>query len=414
MIAMNWVPSLMMVENAIIAICYTIIGYGISRGIWRNRQLGISPVVVAVAAIFLSCALGHGFHVLGMLGIGSVLTWQTAADLLTVIVAVRFLSFYNSFDLLSRISQIAASKDRLESDNQDLARTIEQLKTTQLQLIQSEKMSGLGKMVAGIAHEVNNPVNFIHGNVSFLNQYTRDLLDLLMAYRAAGTTTITDRRLQDIDSDLEFLETDLSKILQSIANGTNRIRDLVTSLRTFSRLDESAMKSVNLHDGLDSALMILQHRFQERLNRPAIQVVKHYGHLPSVECYPSQLNQVFLNLLVNAVDALDERGDRSIAMAHQPYEIVIRTETIEPPATGTPWVKISIADTGSGIPATIRPRVFDPFFTTKSIGKGTGIGLAISYQIVTDRHQGTLDCCSQEGQGTELTIQIPIRQGVCA
>ncbi|TAD75034.1 MAG: sensor histidine kinase [Oscillatoriales cyanobacterium] len=365
---------------------------------------------MAMASIFFSCSLGHGFHALGMLGIDSMLAWQTVVDFLTVIVAVRFLSFYGSFDLLSQISQIVASKDQLESDNQKLADTIDQLKRTQLQLIQSEKMSGLGKMVAGIAHEVNNPVNFIHGNLSFLQQYTRDLLDLLMAHRAVGAGIITDPRLQAIEADLDFLETDLSKILQSIEYGTNRIRDLVMSLRTFSRLDESAVKSVNLHDGIDSALMILHHRFQEQSNRPAIRVVKYYGSLPDVECYPSQLNQVFLNILINAVDALDERGDRLMMGANPPYEIVIHTESIHPPAADTPWVKVSIADTGCGIPESICQRVFDPFFTTKPIGKGTGIGLSVSYQVVTDRHQGTLSCTSQEGQGTELMIQIPVRQ----
>lgn len=399
---------LMAGENSIIAGCYFVISYGIVRGIWRNRQAGISTIVVAVACIFFSCAVGHGFHAVGMfVEMDHGLVWQTAADFMTILVAIRFLSFYDSFDLLSRISQIVASKSQLESQNQELEYVIKELKKTQSQLIQSEKMSSLGQLVAGIAHEVNNPISFIHGNLIQLQQYTQEILDLLNAYRQTCPSTPTEERLRNIEADMDFIQEDLLRMFDSMTSGTDRIRKIVLSLRNFSRLDEADLKLVDIHDGLESTLLLVQHRLKNKINIPDIVVVRAYGDLPLVECYPGELNQVLMNILSNAIDALDEMNAsyHDVALQRLPLQIRIHTEVVK-----EKFVKIAITDNGMGIPEVIRQQIFDPFFTTKRLGQGTGMGLSISYQIITEKHRGKLECISQNNQGTEFVILIPIRQ----
>lgn len=286
----------------------------------------------------------------------------------------------------------------------DLKATLAELQRTQSQLVQTEKMSSLGQLVAGVAHEINNPVSFIDGNILHAAEYAEDLLTLMEHYRA--TYPDPPPALQEVTQaiDLDFLAADFPKLLESMRVGAERIKNIVASLRTFSRMDEAEIKAVNLHDGLDSTIMILQHRLKANGDRPEILLERHYGDLPSVECYAGKLNQVFMNLLSNAIDALEEQ----VAMGHQtePPKIAIAT-TLSP----SEEIHITIQDNGLGIAEDKRQRIFEPFYTTKPIGKGTGIGLSISYQIVTEQHRGLLVCESELGQGTTFHIKIPVRQG---
>lgn len=286
-----------------------------------------------------------------------------------------------------------------------LEQALRELQLTQTQLIQTEKMSGLGQLVAGVAHEINNPVNFIYGNIVYMNEYVEGLLKLVNYYQQSYPvpTSLVANHLQEIDFD--FLQEDLPKTLTSMKMGADRIRQIVLSLRNFSRLEESAMKPVNIHEGLDSTLLILQHRFRPQFTFTGIQLTKDYADLPEVECLAGQINQVFMNILVNALDALDEVYHQSaVESAIHPGEIHIRTELCR-----DGWVAIHIADNGPGIPEEVRSHIFDPFYTTKPVGKGTGLGLSISYQIVVEKHRGSLQCVSVPGQGTEFIIELPIR-----
>ncbi len=287
---------------------------------------------------------------------------------------------------------------------QELEQTLQELQRTQSQLIQSEKMSSLGQLVAGVAHEINNPVNFIHGNLTPARDYIQDLLNLIELYQQYYPEPQSEIQAEIEAIDLDFVIEDLPKLLESMKVGTQHIREIVLSLRTFSRLDEAEFKDANIHEGIDSTLLILQHRLKAKENRPVIEVIKEYGNLPLVECYAGQLNQVLMNILVNAIDALDERDDKRTFAENQenPSAIYIRTELFL-----ENQVKISIKDNAEGIPESICQRLFDPFFTTKPVGKGTGMGLSISYQIITERHGGQLQCFSVPGEGTEFVILLP-------
>jgi PAS domain S-box-containing protein len=308
-------------------------------------------------------------------------------------------------------TQTRTTAVQAQAQTQQLEQTLHQLQRTQSQLIQSEKMSSLGQLVAGVAHEINNPVNFIYGNLTYADEYTQNLLKILQIYQQEypQPTTAISEKIEAFE--INYIVEDLPKILASMKVGADRIRDIVLSLRTFSRLDEAEMKKVDIHEGIESTLMILQNRLKNKLDRPAITVFKEYGQLPEVECYPGQLNQVFMNLLSNAIDALEMQIDNSDKTAKKPakpsknLEIRIRTEI-----TNNNCVAIRIADNGSGISADVKKRLFDPFFTTKPIGKGTGLGLAISHSIITEKHGGELSCNSQLGQGSEFAIEIPLRQ----
>ncbi len=289
-----------------------------------------------------------------------------------------------------------------------LEQTLQELQQTQTQLIQTEKMSSLGQLVAGVAHEINNPVNFIYGNLTFTGEYIRDLLTLVNLYRQQYPEPSPEIQQLSKEIDVNFLTEDLPNMLSSMQLGAERIRQIVLSLRNFSRLDESEMKPVDIHEGLESSLLILQNRLKEKgSGHGAIEVVKDYGDLPRIECYAGQLNQVFMNILTNAIDQLEaynaQRSPEEIWK--HPSRVTIRTKVSRPD-----YVTILIADNGPGIPQALQARLFDPFFTTKSVGQGTGLGLSISYQIVAEKHGGSLWCVSEPGKGAEFWIEIPVQQ----
>ncbi|RCJ23104.1 hypothetical protein A6S26_00645 [Nostoc sp. ATCC 43529] len=352
------------------------------------------------------------------------------------------------------ITERIRAETQLKQQAEDLAKALNELQQTQMQLVQSEKMSGLGQLVAGVAHEINNPVNFIYGNLAHANDYIQDLVGFIR-YQQLHPHPISEIEELAAEIDLEFLIEDLPKLLNSMKIGAQRIREIVLSLRNFSRMDEADMKEVNIHEGIDSTLMILEHRIKATPNRPAIQIIKEYSNLPLVECYAGQLNQVFMNILANAIDALEEAmgnaewgiesgemgrlvlsgaevwGDEAEgqgvggkvenlplflvpmpnAQCPMPNALcLIPTIRIHTELTREKQVVIRIADNGLGIPKQVKQRLFDPFFSTKPIGKGTGMGLSISYQIISQKHGGSLECISQPGSGAEFVVTIPLSQ----
>ncbi|MEG3875872.1 response regulator [Microcoleus sp. herbarium7] len=318
-------------------------------------------------------------------------------------------------EVLARVSNQIMQRQlfqQTQSYAQQLEQTLTELKKTQAQLIQKEKMASLGQLVAGIAHEINNPVSFIYGNIALAADYARDLVRLIQLYRHYYPQPVPEiaSELNKIEPD--FIAEDYPKLLDSMKEGASRISKIVLSLRNFSRLGEEKHKSVDIHEGIDNTLVILQHRLKEANKTGEIEVIKHYSPLPRVTCYASQLNQVFMNLLTNAIDALENQP--------HPRKITIGTSVIsesEPAlycgdsklATANDRsVVILIADNGCGMSEEVRHQIFDPFFTTKPVGRGTGLGLAISHDIVVEKHRGQIICISAPGRGTELILQIPI------
>ncbi|HAX78909.1 MAG TPA: PAS domain-containing sensor histidine kinase [Cyanobacteria bacterium UBA11372] len=311
------------------------------------------------------------------------------------------------------------SKARLKEQAKQLEEALYQLHRTQAQLIQTEKMSSLGQLVAGVAHEINNPVSFIYGNLDHASHYIRDLLHLLSLYRRHYSNPPIEIQNSAEAMDIDFVMEDMPKLLSSMKMGADRIRQIVLSLRNFARHDESEMKRVDIHEGLDSTLKLLQHRLKGSDGQAGIQVIQGYGDLPLVECYPGLLNQVFMNLLSNAIDALENHPD--------PRILTIRTElamrdlainygdsilSTDQSLIPNPYIIIRIADNGPGMTEAVCRRLFDPFFTTKPLGKNKGLGLSISYQIVVEKHGGGLHCVSSPGEGTEFIIEIPVQQTV--
>lgn len=305
----------------------------------------------------------------------------------------------------------------MTQEKEKLEQTLKQLQKAQLQLIQSEKMSSLGQLVAGVAHEINNPVSFIYGNLTPAKEYIDDLLHLLQCYQHHYPNPNSQLKAEIEAVELEFIMEDLPKLLSSMDVGANRIMEIVLSLRNFSRLDEAEFKEVDIHAGIDSTLMILHSRLKVKSDCPEIRVIKEYGQLPLVECYAGQLNQVFMNIIANAIDALEDLVVRSEylvvhskATNNRQLTTSYPTIRIRTELTDSEQVLICIADNGLGISKEIIQRLFDPFFTTKAVGKGTGLGLSISYQIVVEKHQGQIECHSQLGKGTEFIISIPAKQ----
>lgn len=313
--------------------------------------------------------------------------------------------------------RVQARTQQLKDKNQRLKHAMHELKQTQTQLIQTEKMSSLGQMIAGIAHEINNPVNFVYGNITHVGEYIQDLLHLIELYQEHSPETPADIQEEIEAIELDFILADLPKLLSSMKIGAERIRSIVLSLRNFSRLDESEMKQVDIHEGIESTLLILQHRLKGNPGHCPIEIMKDYDELPQVECFPGQLNQVLMNLLANAIDALEcyRKEDAAVGLSEPPGKsesssrrsptIQIHTQKVSPNS-----ILIRIADNGPGIPKAVQKRLFDPFFTTKPVGSGTGLGLAICYQIIVEKHGGQIRCSSEPPDGAEFTVEIPIKQ----
>ncbi|MDF5711121.1 MAG: response regulator [Nostoc sp. S4] len=297
-------------------------------------------------------------------------------------------------------------EQKVQERTTELTQSLQQLQQTQLQLIQSEKMSTLGELVAGIGHEINNPIGFINGNCFHIEEYIKDLLHLvnLQQQKLLHPDLEIEELLAEID--LEYLVEDLPKLLQSMRQGISRLKDISLSLRTFARSDISSKIEFQIHEGIDSTLMLLKHRLKDQGNRPQIEVIIKYGDLPLISCYPGQMNQVFMNIIANAIDAFDDLyqnySEQEIAAA-LPNTITITTSVEHLQQT----VTICIEDNALGMPPEVQAKIFEPSFTTKPVGKGTGLGLAISYQIIVDKHNGQINCFSSYGKGTKFIITIP-------
>ena len=387
-------------------------GEGLPGRIWETEQptyfqnlMQNSDFLRRDFALEMGLRHGYGFPVCDRTGIVGVITFLTQTDqpldenlmdLLLLLGEQLGLFIQRKSDEI----QLRQYADRLEV-------TLQELKRTQSQIIQSEKMSSIGQLVAGIAHEINNPANFIHGNIRPAQSYQEELFQLLDLYEQEYPQPNPAIIRQRNAIDLAFLRQDFPQLLDSMRNGSDRIRDIVKSLRNFSRLDEAAVKEVNLHEGLDSTLMILNSRIKSHIavrrqtTVQAIQVVKHYGALPLIQCYAGQVNQIFMNVLANAIDALEESGLRDEAQ-YLP-QITITTQVI---AIG--WIRVTIADNGPGISIDRQSQIFNPFYTTKPVGKGTGLGLSISYQIATEIHGGRFYCESEPGCGTQFVLELPV------
>ncbi|MFW9259941.1 GAF domain-containing sensor histidine kinase [Nostoc sp. CALU 546] len=354
-------------------------------------------------------------RVLGAIAIGTPKTDSYKAEHLKL-VSIFASQTAIAIDKAVLYEQSTQAAVQAKAQTQKLQQALHELQLAQTQLIQSEKMSSLGQLIAGVAHEINNPVNFICGNLKYVAEYAQDLLHLLEKYQQFLPVAPPELESELDNIDLEFIMQDFPKLLDSMKVGTSRIVEIVQSLKNFSRHDEADMKAVNIHDGIDGTLMILHHRLKADVHRPAIEIIKDYAKLPLIECYPGQLNQVFMNILANAIDALEESlvishcslASNESQMTNDKGQITIPSITIRTQALDKEWVVIRIADNGPGMKEEVIRRIYDPFFTTKDIGKGTGLGMAISYQIVVDKHGGILKCRSQPNEGTEFWIQIPV------
>ncbi len=297
-------------------------------------------------------------------------------------------------------------EQQVQQRTAELTQSVEELQQTQLQLIQSEKMSTLGQLVAGIGHEINNPIGFIAGSCSNIEEYLNDLFSLVELQQEKLSDS-EDEEIEELveEIDLEYLKEDLPKLLKSMRQGITRLKDISLSLRTFARTDNASQVEYQIHEGINSTLMLLKHRLKDIGERPKIKIIKNYSELPPINCYPGQLNQVFMNIVANAIDAFDDLHEKSDdSTANLPYSIIITTSV----NTAKNTASISIEDNALGMPPEVQARIFEQSFTTKAVGKGTGLGLAISHQIIVEKHSGKIDCFSTTGKGTKFLITLPI------
>ena len=424
-------------SDSIIALAYFSIPITLVYFISKREDLPFDWIFALFGAFIVACGITHLFELWTlwhptywlsgtMKAITALISFATAillVDLMPQALALPSPAQLESANRLleseiveRQLAQVAIQKAKeeleirveertaeLQSQTQQLEQALSELKQTQSNLIHSEKMSSLGQLVAGIAHEINNPINFIYGNITHTRQYANSLLEVVNLYQEQypNPVPIVQEKINYVD--LDFIISDLPKILNSMKNGAERIFSIVKSLRIFSRHDEAEMKVADIHEGIDSTLMILQSRLNAKPGLSSIQVIKEYGNLPKIECYPGQLNQVFMNIIANAIDALEEDSESIAANEANPRIIKISTKLLD-----SEVVEIRISNNGPEITESVMKQLFNPFFTTKPVGKGTGLGLSIGYQIITVRHQGELQCISAPGKGAEFIIKIPI------
>lgn len=343
----------------------------------------ISLVILAVAWLIIVVFLIH------------YLTWRKRAE-------SRLQK--NNEIVQQRNMQLKGSQVKLQQKAEELENTLNELRQAQLHMVQSEKMSSLGHLVAGVAHEINNPMSFIYGNLNYISSYTNDLLHMISLYQQEYPQPTNIIRKTSANLEIQFIQEDLPNTLKSVEVGAERIRDIILSLRNFSRMDESSCKAVDIHEGIDNTLLILNHRLKAQSNQEAIRVEKLYGDIPLIECYAGSLNQVFMNILSNAIDALEEK--RRGSGSQETCEVFIRTRL----CFNEDFLEVAIADNGIGMSQSVQKKLFEPFFTTKPLGKGTGMGMPISYQIIVEKHGGQMKVKSAPGKGTEFCIQIPVNQ----
>ena len=366
------------------------------------KRLKENPLTADIPVIFMS-AMSEAVDKVKGLSLGAVdyITKPFQQEEVLARVKLHLKLYYLTKKIEKQNQEL---EQRVQARTAELTRTLHELKQAQIQLVQTEKMSSLGQLVAGVAHEINNPVSFIFGNLNHASEYIKDLLDHLEVYQQNYPNPVSEVSNHAEEIELDYLIEDLPNMINSMKVGAERISNISTSLRNFSRTDTSSKIPVNIHEGLDSTLLILRYRLKACGHRPAIEVIKEYGELPLLKCYSGQINQVFMNLIANAIDVLEEESENQAANRKNP-SIKISTDV-----TNNNSVIIRIADNGAGMSEAIRAQLFEAFFTTKPAGKGTGLGLSISYQIVVEKHGGKLSCTSTLGQGTEFTVEIPIEQ----
>ncbi|MGB5970323.1 MAG: response regulator [Spirulinaceae cyanobacterium] len=372
------------------------------NGFETCRQLKSNPETENIPVIFMTALCNTENKVKG-LNLGAVDYVTKPFEQEEVLARVKLhLKVHHLTKKVEEQNQVL--EKRVSERTAELDKTLQELKRAQTHLIQSEKMSSLGQLVAGVAHEINNPTNFIFGNLVHAQEYTQSLLEVLTLYQQEHNQPSPKLAQKMLELDLDFAVEDLPKTIKSMQVGAERIREIVLSLRNFSHMDEAEIKNVDIHEGINNTLMILQNRLKSQQSYANIEVIRDYDQLPAVECYPGQLNQVFMNILANAIDAIEERLGLDNDISEKP-QIRIHTQLIN-----SNWLEVAISDNGIGIKQDLVNKLFNPFFTTKPIGKGTGMGLAISYSIVVEKHGGKIVCYSQPKQGTKVIIKIPLQQ----
>ena len=400
-----------------LACCYWGISVGLLVELWTRRRAESKALAVTAAALFLLAGLGRAFQTATLLELEQPFLWQAVLDFGTILPAIAMLSLRDRYHLLfaptpednpsypipqqrySELKQAIDQRDQeLNQQSQHLNAALAELKRTQNQLLQMEKMAMLGQMMSGIAHEIKNPIGFTFGNLTYLEEYVQGLLQVMHAYQATYPEQAPPVRAVCEDVDLDFILEDLPRILDSMKLGVGRVREIVETLRGFYRVDEAEMSAADLHQGVESTLLLLNNRYKGR-----IEIERTFGDIPFVECYINQINQVFMNLIGNAIDALLEVPSTEREQHHRQIAIATQQE-------GPNQVSIQISDNGPGITTEVQERLFEPFFTTKPMGVGTGLGLSICHQIVTETHHGQILCCSAPGEGTTFRVKLPIRQ----